>query len=210
MASDSEAVGDLLRAFGVPEDAIARAASRGDPLSAFFESLPVRAAADRTVSAADIEADGGTPVVHVQELVRAFGLPAPEADEPAFTPDEASAFVELWQQRDVWPLEGAVPIARLYGRLLARIAQATIQQWFTVAQPRLHTAAADERERAVATARTFNRLMPVADALLVGVHRRWLEHEAAQAAVRAAESGSAAALLSGALEVSILFCDLKD
>jgi adenylate cyclase len=101
-------------------------------------------------------------------------------------------------------------MARLYGRLLARIAQASVQQWLAESEPRLRAAEPDERQRTLAAADSFDRLLPVADALLVGVHRRWVERETAQLAVRAAESGSAGALLQGVAEVSILFCDLKD
>ncbi len=210
MASEPGAVEDVLRELGVPEEAIERAGERGDPLSAFFETLPLRGAEDRTVSPLEIEAGGGMPVAQSQELMRAFGLPAPEADEPAFTPQEAEALTELWRQQDVWPFELGIQIARLYGRLLARIGQASVQQWFRVAGPRLREAHSDEREQAVAAADSFDRLLPVADALLTGVHRRWVEREAAQVAVRAAESGVTAGLMSGIAEVSILFCDLKD
>lgn len=194
----------------MPEEAIARAAQRGDLLSAFFESLPLRGAVHRTVSAADIQADCGMPAAQLQELMLAFGLPPPQPNEPAFSLDEAQAFCELWRQQDVWPFELGVQIARLYGRLLARIAQASVQQWFAVAEPRLRAAASDEDQRTITTAQTFDRLLPVSDALLTGVHRRWLEREAAQVAMRAAESRTAAGLLSGSAEVSILFCDLKD
>ena len=210
MASESEAVEDVLRALGVPEEGIARARRHGDPLGAFFESMPLRAAADRTVSPAQLEAEGGMPAEQSRELMRAFGLAAPEVDEPAFTPDEGQAFNELWRQQDIWPFELGIQIARLYGRLLARIAQASVQQWLAVAEPRLRAAAPDVRERTLAAADSFDRLLPVADALLAGVHRRWVERETAQLAVRAAESGPGAALLSQVAEVSILFCDLKD
>jgi class 3 adenylate cyclase len=210
MAREPDPVEDILRAAGVPEEAIERARGRDDPLGAFFESMPVRGAADRTVSPAELEADGGMPAAQSQELMRAFGLRAPGADEPAFTPDEAEALNELWRHQDIWPFDLGIQIARLYGRLLARIAQASVAQWLAVAEPRLRAAEPDEGRRTIAAADSFDRLLPVADALLAGVHRRWVEREAAQIAVRAAESGPAAALLSGVAQVSILFCDLKD
>lgn len=210
MASEPDAVADVLRAAGVPEEAIERAHGRDDPLSAFFEAMPLRGAAGRTVTPAEIEAAGGMPVSRSQELMRAFGLPPPGPDERAFTPDEARALTELWAHQDIWPFELGVQIARLYGRLLARIAQASVQQWLAVAEPRLRAAEPDEARRTIAAADSFDRLLPVADALLAGVHRRWVERETAQIAVRAAESGPAAALLGGVAEVSILFCDLKD
>jgi len=210
MDPDSDPVSDVLAAFGVPQQAIARAIERGDPLSALWESLPARASAGRTVSPAQIEADGGMPVAQIQEIMRAFGLAAPEADQPSFTPPEARALTELWRQRDVWPLELGIQMARLYGRLLARIAQASTEQWFGVAEPRLRAAHPDERNRTIAVAETFDRLLPVADALLTGVHRRWVEREAAQITVRNAETRGGTGSLSGAVEVTILFCDLKD
>jgi class 3 adenylate cyclase len=150
------------------------------------------------------------PVERLQELMLAMGLPAPEPHEPAFTPEEAQAFTDMWHQRDLWPFEEVIQIGRLYGRLLARIAQASVHQWFAVAGPRLQAAEADEAERARVAAESFDRLLPADDAIITGVHRRWVEREAAQTAVRSAEAGAAPGLLSGLAEVSILFCDLKD
>ena len=210
MGPEPHEIEDVLRAVGVPEEAILQTRGREDPLSALFESMPIRGAADRTVSPAQLEADGGMPVAQSQELMRAFGLRPPEADEPAFTPAEAEALAELWRHQDIWPFELGVQIARLYGRLLARIAQASVQQWLAVAEPRLRAAEPDAARRTIAAADSFDRLLPVADALLAGVHRRWVERETAQIAVRAAEAGPAGAFLSGMAEVSILFCDLKD
>jgi class 3 adenylate cyclase len=56
----------------------------------------------------------------------------------------------------------------------------------------------------------FERLLPLADPLLVGVHRRWVEHELAQRAVSAAERRAGTTGLPGSVEVTFLFCDLKD
>lgn len=209
MEPEPGGVEDALRGLGVPEEAIARATERGDPIAAFFESLPFRAAADRTVTAAEVESGGGMPVAQIRQLILAFGLPAPPPEEPVFTATEARALTELWNQREVFPFELAIQIARLYGRLLARIAQSEIQQWFAVVEPRLRELAPDERERAIVTGESFERLLPVAETLLTGVHRRWVEHEAAQVAIRSAEA-RATERLTGAVEVSILFCDLKD
>lgn len=210
VASGRDAETEVLRSLGVPEEAIAGASRHGDLLAAFFESLPLRGATDRTVTAAEIEAGGGTPVAQLRELMVAMGLPSPEPDEPAFTSHEAQAFTDLWNQRDLWPFEDAIQIARLYGRLLARIAQASVQQWFAVAQPRLLATQPDDAGRTIAAARSFDRLLPAAETLLTGIHRRWVEREAAQIAVRTAEARAAGPLLSGVGEVTILFCDLKD
>src|SRR6202035_3274287 len=210
MAPEVDPNEEILRAIGVPEAAIEESRRHGDPLGAFFESLPLRAAADRTVSAAQIEAEGGMPVEQSRELMRGFGLAAPDPDEAAFSPQEAAALTELWRQQELWPFEEAVQIARLYGRLLARIAQASVQRWLSVVEPRLRDSQPDVRQRTIAAAGSFDRLLPVADALLTGVHRRWVEREAAQIAVRNAEAGPAAALLHGVAQVTVLFCDLKD
>ena len=189
MESGTGGGGDALRARGIPEEAIARAAERGDPIDAFFESLPLRAASDRTVTPADIEAGGGPPPEQTAELMLAFGLPAPDPADPAFTPAEGQALAELWSRREVFPFELAIRTGRLYGRLLASIAQSEIQQWFAVVEPRLRAAAPEEHERAALTARSFEELLPVAETMLTGVHRRWVEHEAAQVAVRSARPG---------------------
>lgn len=210
MAPESDPNVEILRAVGVPEEAIDRSRRHGDPLGAFFESLPLRAGADRTVSAADVEAAGGMPAEQSRELMRAFGLPAPDPEEPAFSPAEAAALTELWRQQDLWPFEEGIQIARLYGRLMARIAQASVQQWLSVVEPRLRDTERDVRRRTIAAADSFDRLLSVTDVLLTGVHRRWVEREAAQIAVRNAEAGPAAELLRGVAQVTILFCDLKD
>ncbi len=209
MESGSDGVEEALREFGVSEEAIARARERGDPVDAFFESLPVRAAIDRTVSPAQLEQRGGPPPAQVAELMLGFGLPAPGADDPAFSAAEAEALITLWAGREVFPFELAVRTARLYGRLLSRIAQSEMQNWFAVVEPRLRASAGEEADRAALTARSFDGLMPVAEAMLNGVHRRWIEHEAAQVAVRSAEA-RAAERLKGAVAAAILFCDLKD
>jgi class 3 adenylate cyclase len=46
--------------------------------------------------------------------------------------------------------------------------------------------------------------------LLLSVHRRWIEHELAQRAVGAAELRASIVGLPGAVNVTFLFCDLKD
>ena len=83
MASEPDAVEDVLRAAGVPEEALELAHGRDDPLGAFFEAMPLRGAADRTVTPAEIEATGGMPVSQSQELMRAFGLPPPAPEASA-------------------------------------------------------------------------------------------------------------------------------
>jgi class 3 adenylate cyclase len=53
-------------------------------------------------------------------------------------------------------------------------------------------------------------MLTLPDPLLVGVHRRWLEYELTQETVRAAEEYADELRLPGAVEVTLLFCDLKD
>jgi adenylate cyclase len=99
---------------------------------------------------------------------------------------------------------------RVYGRLLARIAQTEVQLFRTYIEPGLSAGASGPLDglRAVQTA--VARLLPVADLLVTGVHRRWIEHELLQAAVVRAEAEVGDRQLPGAVDVTILFCDLKD
>jgi adenylate cyclase len=46
--------------------------------------------------------------------------------------------------------------------------------------------------------------------MLLGVHRRRVEHEVTQAVVREAEIRTTEGVLPGAIEVTFVFCDLKD
>jgi adenylate cyclase len=202
-------VADALRALGIPQEAIDRALERGDPESAIFHSVLLPGIAERTVSAAEIEGRGGLEVGEIQALIDAFGLPPPEPDQPAFTPEEARVFTELRHVRDIWPDELALQVSRVYGRMLARIAQTELQLFRTYVEPRLRAETDDPLAALGMVQSAFARLLPLAEPLLVGVHRRWFEHELAQAAVQEAETGSGARL-PGAVEVAFLFCDLKD
>jgi class 3 adenylate cyclase len=198
-----------LRAFGASEDEIENALRSGEPQRAILETVARRSAEGRSATPADIEAGGGPPLERLGELMRAFGLQEPASNERSFTPEEADALIELWRGIEVWPFELAVQISRMYGRLLARIAHATVQLWASVVEPGLRERAG-ERGALLADAQALERLLPVSDALLAGVHRRWLEREAAQMAfaqlpLTPHEEGTLAAV-----EVSFLFCDLKD
>src|SRR2546426_6374030 len=73
---------DGLRAMGIPEETIDRAVERGDPEGAIFDAVVLPAIADRTVSLVEIEERGGLRVSDAQAFVAAFGLPAPEPNEP--------------------------------------------------------------------------------------------------------------------------------
>jgi class 3 adenylate cyclase len=175
-----------------------------------FESVLLPTMTERTVSAREIEATGGLPIAEIQQMVEAFGLPVPEPDAPAFTPREAKVFVELRRLQHVWPPDVAVQLARVYGRLLARIAQTELQLFRVYVVPRLQREGRDPGESVTAVREVFEELLPLADPLITGVHQRWLEHELAQEAVASAESGSQDGGLPGAVDVTFLFCDLKD
>ena len=56
----------------------------------------------------------------------------------------------------------------------------------------------------------FGELLPLADPILLGVHRRRVEYELTQVAVRAAEIRTHEGVLPGAIDVTFAFCDLKD
>ena len=203
-------VAETLRALGIPDEVIDRAVERGDAESAIFEAAILPAVEERTVTAEEIEAAGGLDVESNLASIEAFGFPVPAPDEPWFARHEADALIELGKLRDYWPGNLLVQVSRVYGRLLARIAQTEIQLF------RLHaerTILADREDRLAALHElrdVFTRLVPLADPLITGVHRRWLEHELGQVAVAAAEEGAGQRALPGAAEVTFLFCDLKD
>jgi hypothetical protein len=168
------------------------------------------AIAERTVSAAEVEAAGGLSAADVAALVNAFGFPAPDPAAPLLSPQGAEVLLEVGRTQDIWPLDVRMRVARVMGRQLACIAQAQVQQFFAHFESEL-TAGTEDRLAAMrAVHSAFARLLPLSEHFLVGVHRRWLEHELAQAAVGHAESAAAGARLPGAVDVAIVFCDLKD
>jgi hypothetical protein len=104
----------LLRLQVTPEQ-IRSAASQGQVRAAVFEEVLDPERERRTVSAAEIEADGGLPAAEIQADIRAWGLASPAADEPYFTPEEAGAFRDLGRLEGVWPGEVRQELARVYG-----------------------------------------------------------------------------------------------
>lgn len=200
---------DTLRALGLPEESIQRAVARGDPESAIFDTVLLSRAAERTVTPAAIAARGGLTLQELDALMEALGLPAPAEDQPSFTEEEGEVFVQLGRLRDVWPPEIALQVARVYGRLLARIAQTEVDTFRVYVEPRLRSESDDPLGGMLAVQRAFAALLPLADPLLTGIHQRWLEYELAQAAVTEAES-EATGRLPGAVDVAVLFVDLKD
>jgi class 3 adenylate cyclase len=205
---DRDEVAAILGDLGVPAESIERAIERGDPEAAVLESTLRAGQAERTLSPADVEARGGLSAGEVVEVLRAMGFPPPETTEPTLTPAEAEVFVELAQLRDVWPHELTQQLARMYGRLLARIARTGVQSFRLHAEPRAVADAGSRADQLRAVRDVFARLGSLPDPLLTGVHRRWLEYEVAQSIAGADESETSK--LPGTVEISLLFCDLKD
>ena len=205
-----EEVVETLRALGVSEETIERALERGDPQGAIFDEILMPAIAERTVSAVEIAERGGIPITTNLAVMQAFGLPTPRPQDPYFTPQEADALVEIAQLGDLWPEEVMIQVSRVYGRLLARIAQTEIQLFRLHVERRLMAEGKDPLAALKSVQDAFARLLPISEPILVGVHRRWVEHELAQAAVREAEIETGSESLPGAVNVTFLFCDLKD
>ena len=194
---------------GVSGEAIRRAHALGRIDDAIFELVLDPARAQRTITARQIEERGGLTVPETQLVALSFGLPVPEPDEPYFSSDEGAALQRFGELREIWPAEVYLQIVRLYGQSLGRIAETEANLF------RLHVARSlHERGERVDTLpavhEAFSQLLPLADPLLLGVHRRRIEHAFAQAAVREAEAVTPEGLLPGAVEVTLLFCDLKD
>lgn len=208
----SEADGDaelleVLRSLGVSEAAIERARERGYPEGAIFEAFIEAGERERTVSLRELEASGGPGVEQTAALMWAFGF-SPEPEAPALTPEEAEALRELHRREDVWPHELALQLARLYGRLVGRIAHASVELFRLHVEPQLREGG-DPAAGLRAIEHAFSSLYPIAPPLLIAVFRRSIEHELEQVAIHQAET-AVAGRLPGAVELSLLFCDLKD
>lgn len=142
---------------------------------------------ERTVTPAAIDLQGGLPVGELAELMQAFGLPCPGEDESVFTPEEARVFVELGELNELWPTEVRLQVARTYGAMVAGIVRAEVQAFRMYTEPHVRERGGDATAQLRAIQSAFARLLPLADPLLLGVHRRWIEYELAQRAVSAAE-----------------------
>ncbi len=204
-----EIVGALLR-LGVPREAIRRAHERGRLEDSIFDTVLDPAREERTVSPSEIEADGGLSVAETQIVALGFGLPAPDADEPFFTAAEASVLKRFGELREIWPPEVYLQIVRVYGQALAHIAQTEVHLFRLHVEPQLRAANVEMPGALLAIREAFGQLLPLADPMLLGVHRRRVEYELAQAAVREAELETPESLLPGAVHVALVFCDLKD
>jgi adenylate cyclase len=158
----------------------------------------------RTVSPRDIEKAGGLSAEDVIASIKGFGLSISGPDEPWFTEDEARVFVELAEHGALWPRDTFLQVSRVYGEALATIARAEVQSVLRTigAELAAETSLRDLRDG-------VEGLLPLADPVLHGVHRRWIEHELAQASVYAAEEDEGRAEALGAARVALLFIDIK-
>jgi class 3 adenylate cyclase len=206
---DTETVAALL-ALGVSPGAMRRAVARGRLADAIFDAVLDPERQQRTVTPADIEARGGLSTDEFTLVIQSAGLSPPARDEPFLTEDEAHAFVEVGRLRDVWPPELGLQVSRVAGRALARIAQTQVQLFRHHVEPRLRRDSGDAVSALPDVQWAFERLLPLVAPYLLALHRRLFERELAEAAVRAAEARAGGTQLPGAVEVAILFCDLKD
>ena len=208
--TESDRAVEALVNLGVAPQAAAEYVRRGDPEGAVFDTALLSGRKHRTVSAAEIESQGGLAFSEVAELMEAFGLPRPGAADAVFTPEEARVLVALRELDELWPAELRMQTARVYGAMLAGIARAEAQAFLVYTEPHVREERGDTAAHLNALQSAFERLLPLADPLLLGIHRRWIEHELAQRAVSAAERTAGSAGLPGSVEVTFLFCDLKD
>jgi adenylate cyclase len=167
-----------------------------------FEPILERERSRRTVSARAIEEAGGLPADDVIAAVKGFGLSVESADEPWFTEEEARVFIALAELGALWPRDTYLQVSRVYGQALATIARAEVRS----AVRTVEDLATRQTVRELRDG--MEALLPLADPILAGVHRRWIEHELAQAAVFAVEDAGAEA--RGAIHVALLFVDIKN
>ena len=194
---------------GVTVEAMEQAQARGHLQDAIFDMVLDPERVLRTVSAREIEARGGWPVHATLAMVSAFGFPSPEPDEPYFSAEEAEALIGAAARQEWWPLEVQMEVSRVWGQALARIAAAEVYNFRFETEPRVRGGKGTPAEALATIQRALAELLPLADPLIVGIHRRWVDHELTQYAVREAEEHAPGAI-PGAIDVCLLFCDLKD
>ena len=209
VALDTDGLTPLVN-LGVTPETTSNYVRLEDPEGAVFHAVLLPAQLERTVTPAAIQSGGGLATAEIAELMQAFGLPSPDPDQPAFTPEEARAFVELGVLDELWPAEVRIQVARAYGAMIGGIARAELQAFQMYTEPHVRDRGGDPAGQLQALQSAFQRLLPLADPLLLGVHRRWIEYELAQRAVRAAELHVGVGALPGTVEVTFLFVDLKD
>ena len=201
---------EMLLGVGVSEAAIREAFARGRVEDAIFDPVLDPARERRTVSPLDIEERGGLSTPESRLMALSFGLRAPEPDEPYFTEEEAGALKRIGELREIWPPEVYLRVARVYGEVLARLAETEFNAFRHEVEPKLRAASGGSLRALPAIHEAFSQLLPLTDPLILGVHRRRIELEIAQAAVREAERHSESGVLPGAVDVTLAFCDIKD
>jgi adenylate cyclase len=194
---------------GVSVEAMEHAQARGHLQDAIFDMVLDPERVLRTVSAREIEDRGGWPVQATLAMISAFGFPSPEPDEPYFSADEAEALIGAAARQEWWPMEVQMEVSRVWGQALARMAAAEVYNFRFETEPRVRGGKVTPAEALATIQRALAELLPLADPLIVGIHRRWVDHELTQYAVREAEEYAPGAI-PGAIDVCLLFCDLKD
>ena len=207
-ADQRELVAALLE-LGVSVEAMERALSRGHLQDAIFDMALDPDRVSRTVSARQIEERGGWPVPATLAMISAFGFPRPEPDDPYFSVAEAEALIGAAARQEWWPMEVQIEVSRVWGQALARMAAAEVHNFRFETEPRVRAGRVKPAEALETIQRALAELLPLADPLIVGIHRRWVDHELTQYAVRDAEEYAPGAI-PGAVEVCLLFCDLKN
>ncbi len=203
---DRELAAALLR-LGISPDHVRRAAEHGRLEDAIYEEVLDPEREQRTVSLREVEAAGGLAVAETQAVLRALGLPAPAADDPCFTPAEAKVFIEIDRLSELWPQDVRLEVSRVYGRALTRVAQTEVHLFRSRVEPLIREITPSPLDALAGVRQAFGWLLPLADPILLGVHRRKVEHELTQAVVWEVES-EVEGPLPGSREVSLLFCDL--
>ena len=207
-ADQADLVAALLD-LGVSVEAMEHAQTRGHLQDAIFDMVLDPDRVSRTVSAREIEDRGGWPVPATLAMVSAFGFPSPEPDDPYFSAEEAEALIEAAARQEWWPMEVQMEVSRVWGQALARMAAAEVYNFRFETEPRVRGGKLTPAEALATIQRALAELLPLADPLIVGIHRRWVDHELTQYAVRDAEEYAPGAI-PGTVDVCLLFCDLKD
>jgi class 3 adenylate cyclase len=207
-ADQHELVAALLD-LGVSVEAMERAMARGHLQDAIFDMALDADRVSRTVSAGEIERRGGWPVATTLAMITAFGFAKPEPDEPYFSTAEADALIGAAAREEWWPMEVQIELSRVWGQALARMAAAEVHNFRFETEPRVRAGKVTPAEALATIQRALAELLPLADPLIVGIHRRWVDHELTQYAVRDAEEYAPGAI-PGAIDVCLLFCDLKN
>jgi adenylate cyclase len=204
--------GDLVATLldlGVSIEAMEHAQARGHLQDAIFDMVLDPERVLRTVSAREIEDRGGWPTQATLAMISAFGFPSPAPDEPYFNEAEAEALIGAAARQEWWPQEVQMEVSRVWGQALARIAAAEVYNFRFETEPRVRGGEVTPAEALATIQRALAELLPLADPLLVGIHRRWVDYELTQYAVLEAEEHAPGAI-PGAIDVCLLFCDLKD